>query len=558
VIGKFTYFNKKSNGIVAFFEPGLMNKKVFFYISSHGYQFPKDGFGFEGTTVFTKPKEKTSLEMKRINKAERLYRSSGYGIYRDSVLVSEKVPIQEPLLNTNILGLDSVLTSIYKGKIFWFWGDTLRPEYPLGNFHVTGATSNLPKESEIDIEYGINYKYFSNDDNFVKSVAMIEPKAQPTWIHATVVLKEKNQEILLAGFHKPETNQLPSRDGFIQWNDQKEEFELLTFFKEENVSPPIGSHTVKGIENNVEFIYFSDPYPMVKVEATFEKFINPKEYFAFTCLKEGTNLKDWNNVQLDRDQSGTLKYSWKKNTSPISTMQYHELIARNFIKKEEAYFLQLKDLNQRFVTLHRGTVKFNAFKNKYILVGTEFGGETSQIGEIWYSEANTIVGPWRWAVKIMTHDHIDFYNPAHHEVFDKMNGKTIFIEGTYTRTFDLKGIPTPMYEYNQQFYKLNLDSVQIPQPIYLHENGTLTTIQTSKLLFYSFIEKSKEVELVPVIYEKKKYVERKNIQPEDIVVFYSLKEKSTSSLDYFVHENNGVISYSLKKSPIFAFRVFSL
>jgi hypothetical protein len=33
-----------SNGIVAFDEPGLFNRKVFFSITSHGYEVEKDGF----------------------------------------------------------------------------------------------------------------------------------------------------------------------------------------------------------------------------------------------------------------------------------------------------------------------------------------------------------------------------------------------------------------------------------------------------------------------------------------------------------------------------------
>src|SRR4029079_16823024 len=37
-----------SNGIVAFHEPGLMDQTVFFHVSGHGYEFPKDGFGIRG------------------------------------------------------------------------------------------------------------------------------------------------------------------------------------------------------------------------------------------------------------------------------------------------------------------------------------------------------------------------------------------------------------------------------------------------------------------------------------------------------------------------------
>ena len=30
-----------SHGVVAFHEPGLMNRRVFFAVKSHGYEFPK-------------------------------------------------------------------------------------------------------------------------------------------------------------------------------------------------------------------------------------------------------------------------------------------------------------------------------------------------------------------------------------------------------------------------------------------------------------------------------------------------------------------------------------
>ena len=42
-----------SNGIVAYYEPGLMDREVFFFVESHGYEFQKDGFGFHGTRLKT-------------------------------------------------------------------------------------------------------------------------------------------------------------------------------------------------------------------------------------------------------------------------------------------------------------------------------------------------------------------------------------------------------------------------------------------------------------------------------------------------------------------------
>src|SRR5262249_13854591 len=44
-----------SNGLIAFYEPGLMGRKVWFGVSSHGYELPPDGFGIRGVTLETKP-----------------------------------------------------------------------------------------------------------------------------------------------------------------------------------------------------------------------------------------------------------------------------------------------------------------------------------------------------------------------------------------------------------------------------------------------------------------------------------------------------------------------
>jgi len=110
-----------SNGIVAFHEPGLMGTEVFFFIQSHGYTHPKDGFGFRGRRLTTVPGGSATIKIDRINIAERLYRVTGAGIYRDSLLTGQPVPIKEPVLNARVMGQDSVHTCIYRGRLFWLW-----------------------------------------------------------------------------------------------------------------------------------------------------------------------------------------------------------------------------------------------------------------------------------------------------------------------------------------------------------------------------------------------------------------------------------------------------
>src|SRR5690606_17900502 len=87
-----------SAGYVAFFEPGLMEEDVWFSFQSHGYSHNYESFGAHGKTLTVTPGGEATIEMDRINIAERMYRITGQGIYRDSVLLGLDTPIKDPLL----------------------------------------------------------------------------------------------------------------------------------------------------------------------------------------------------------------------------------------------------------------------------------------------------------------------------------------------------------------------------------------------------------------------------------------------------------------------------
>ena len=68
-------------GWMAFNEPGLMDREVWFYISlSPGYQREKDGFGYTGARLKTTPGTSATVKLKRTNIAERLARTTGQAI----------------------------------------------------------------------------------------------------------------------------------------------------------------------------------------------------------------------------------------------------------------------------------------------------------------------------------------------------------------------------------------------------------------------------------------------------------------------------------------------
>ena len=256
-----------SAGIVAFNEPGLMNQTVFFHVKSHGYEYPKDGFGYRGARLNITPGGEATLKIKRINIAQRLYRVTGAGIYRDSVLVGAPVPIKQPVLNGQVFGSDSVVNTVYNGKIYWFWGDTNRPSYPLGNFHVPGAVSQLPRDGGLDPEVGVNLEYFVDDSGFARPTAQM-PGQGPTWINGLVTLRDDNgRERLLATYVKVEPPLTIYQRGLAEFNDQTRQFDKLRRIRHA-VAAVSGGHPFKHQEGGVEYVYFANPFPLVRVRAT--------------------------------------------------------------------------------------------------------------------------------------------------------------------------------------------------------------------------------------------------------------------------------------------------
>ncbi len=448
-----------SAGVAVFDEPCLVGQSVFFHVASPGYEFARDGFGFRGKALKIEPGGSVQLTIKRTNIAERLYRVTGAGIYRDSVLAGRRVPIKEPLLNGLVLGSDSVVNVVYRGKIHWFWGDTNRPGYPLGNFHVPGATSVLPGKGGLDPEVGIDLTYWVDDKKFARPLLKM-PGEGPTWMTSAVVLRGPGgRDRLYASYVKIEPPMKVYAHGLAVFDDDKEHFTHLANLDLAAHAYPEG-HTFFHVDKGTEYVYFAHPYPLTRVKATVEDYRRPERYETWTCLKQGTGL---DHPEMDRDAKGALRYGWKKNTAAVGPATQSKWIASGKIKASEAW-LQLRDRDTgKAVQAHAGSVNWNAYRKRWILLATQIGG-SSLLGEVWYAEADTPIGPWVHAVKVATHPRYDFYNPKHHPMFDKHGGRVIFFEGTYSNTFAGNPETTPRYDYNQLMYKLDLADTRLAVP----------------------------------------------------------------------------------------------
>jgi hypothetical protein len=460
-----------SNGIVAFYEQGLMNRDVFFFVTSHGYEFPKDGFGFRGTRLRTTEGVSEVVKIDRLNIAERLYRITGQGIYRDSVLTGQATTVSEPVLNGQVMGQDSVFTCIYRGRLFWMWGDTARPSYPLGHFAMATAVSDLPGQGGLDPAVGVNLRYYVDEDGFSRPVCRLKEPGL-VWLDGLLTAKDKEgRERMVAKFARLKSMEEASERGLVVFNDTTGSFEPVYRTGIDGLPFTDFGHAFGVNVDGQEYYYFAIPFPMavrMRVKAKWNCVVDPNRYEVLTSLSPGGG-RGGDEQRVDVG-GGDRPWRW---------VSYGDLVADEALGRgmiNEALRRDKQDVNLydvgsgKKVSPHGGSVYYNEYRRRWVMIFVQQYGESSFLGEAWYAEADTPVGPWAYARKIATHNKYSFYNPMQHPYFDQDRGRMIYFEGTYTYTFSgSEENATPRYDYNQIMYRLNLDDRRLVLPVPVYE-----------------------------------------------------------------------------------------
>jgi len=455
-------------GRIALGDPDLLDREVFFSIQSHGYEVPADGFGFRGVRLTPRLGKPSVIRLKRQQAAERLCRLTGEGLYRDSILLGYRFPrakgdwaqgegLQGAKGRGQVAGQDSVQAVIYRNRVYWFWGDTNRLLYPLGLFRTAGATTPRFPE-DFDPAEGIPYEYFTDADGFVR--AMIPYPQRPEgviWIDGVCAVPDDHgQERMLCHYSRRKGLTEEWEHGIAVWNDERQIFEPVRELpREERWRHPSG-HATRWVQNGVAYLLFGNPAPVVRVPARYEAVLDPRQYEAFSCAHGG---KDGKPVGPLRDEQGRILWRWQREYPPVDAVTEWRWLQAGHISAAEARFCPAEHNQsaQQRVQLHNGTVRWNPYRQRWILIAGQAGGRESFLGEVWYAEAAEPTGPFAVAVPIITHRRYSFYNVCHHPFLDRQGGRIIHLEGTYTAEFSGNPIRTPRYDYNQILYRLDLD-----------------------------------------------------------------------------------------------------
>lgn len=399
-------FVSDNAGVIAFDLPELMGEETWFFVKGHGYEVEEDGFGYRGVRLTPVPGGRLGVKVRRVLPGRRLGRITGAGIFGES----QKLGLESGWKDQGILGCDSVQTAVHGGRLWWAWGDTTLARYPLGLFHMIGATTELRPLAGFEPPVRLRYDYIADETGRPRVIARMQGDG-PTWIGGCVSLPAQDGgRRLVACYDKIEAPLSTYETGLCVWDDEKARFDRhKVIWKRGDESPkppptPRGHPVMWKDEAGKGWVLFGDPFPGLKCGASFEAWSDPGA---------------WQVLQAQ---------------SEVAT----------------------RDGGER-VRPHRGSIAWNAYRRKWVAVFTQHGGKPSMLGEIWYAESDLPFGPWAGAVKVVTHANYTFYNPRLHPEFTPADSPVLLFEGTYTHTFANHADPTPRHDYNQILYRLDLD-----------------------------------------------------------------------------------------------------
>lgn len=401
-------------GVIACDLPELMGREAWFDVIGNGYEVPKDGFGFQGVRLTPEPGKTLRIEVDRKIIAKRLGRLTGGGLFAESQRTGRDLDWPE----SGILGCDSVQTAAHRNRLYWLWGDTTLARYPLGIFDSSGATSSLNPLATFEPPLRLKLDIFRDPEGRPRGITKM-PGSGPTWATGMISLPDKHGiPRLVCAYMKIRPPLEEYEWGLAVWNEQTEEFDRLkVLWTKSEASPkrppvPAGHPVLWRDDAGREWVLFGHPFPNLRCPATFEAWQDPAQWQA---LNPPASF-----VAATGDE----------------TVRPHDGV-------------------------HSGSIAWNGFRKRWVTVFMQAGGKPSALGELWYAEAKSPLGPWGRAVKVLSHENYTFYNPRLHPELTPDGSPSLLFEGTYTQQFANRPPPTPRYDYNQILYRLDLDDPRL-------------------------------------------------------------------------------------------------
>ena len=464
-----TYWSD-SQGFVAYCDPDAIGKSATFTVKSDGYALAQG----TSVTVSAVAGGAQTVALVRTLPAERVYRLTGQGIYRDSVLLGMTTPLANPNIDGLVAGQDTPSTIEYAGQVYWIFQDTSRPAYPLGNFASSGAGSARPGaggDGGLSPDRGVNLTYFVGKDGFSRGMVdttgdplLTAGSSSPVWLGQLVGVADGQSQPHVFGKYYVSSSK--PWNALAEFDPASSTFRYVADF-------PAGATVFAGRSNVVDsgagpYAYWSNP---VRFPATVDGVKNIAGYEAFSAY--GPN----GGTTLAKNADGTLAYAWHAGASVVT----HDALVAAHVPLDQELDGHLTDVesggsvavaNGPGASLFGSVMMWNGTRRRFsAIIQQQYGA--SLLGESWYAEGDTPLGPWVFTRKVVTHapSGYTFYNPDVVPYLSEAGGRFVFFDATYTNTYT-NVEATPRYNYNEMMYRIDLDDPAMALPVAVYERGT--------------------------------------------------------------------------------------
>ncbi len=451
---KQTFFSD-NDGNVSIDNPDFYGCRLKFNINGSGYIYPeKDFWGDTAIYPTVQKGKKLTVKLDRKCLAQRVFRITGAGKYKDSILLG-LTPTNIVETDGQIFGQDSLVAAPFTDKLYCFWGDTIG--YSNFNFSASGGVIDL--KNNPDPEKKLKISYFCSEDGFAKK--MVDTGLRGfTWIEYVLPVynEEYGKKILLAKYVHHQSLEVAVESGFAIFSTKENRFKI--FKREKSSKVHKCAHPFPGFLKNKKG-YFLQPWEFV--EDNFASVIKEREHWFLTCLDEVSKKISGKSISIEgknyvvrRTAEGKASFFWKKGGIPVDPVLQNKLLEVKVLNKSDLWYCPKVFGGEDIINNFNGSIFWSTFKNRWAAI---FQG--NQPGEIFYSESDNVSGPWRVAIKVAEHPFYNLYNPITHPWFEKNGGREIFFEGTLTNYFSGNQVPYPGIDYNQVMYKLDLGDIPI-------------------------------------------------------------------------------------------------
>ncbi len=505
-LDKRSVYVSDNKGMVALHEQDRQNLVTQFKVEAPGYQ----SIASQGINLTPGASEQAiELVPQAEQVAQRLYRMTGVGLERETHLLGTAAPspTDTKLINADVLGQDGPMATLYTKagsteKVFWTFGDTRHPNHDNDNLAGSGATSD---KIPTDLNTSLPLTYYKTDTvpGFARERSVVaKADFSPTinaarWPFGLSTIDNRLYTwVTIVNTSGTPWTFYPIAVGVF--DDATNRFTKLGEIPHEsdatnpNFTTP-GEHSFKVKEGATEYLHSGGfmqrsngvKETLIRVRAAQDALIPsttfPKgEYEEYTPYKaDGT---------VDRP-SGRPIYAWKK--------QINDPVLNTGLNADERLVGQMRVLGGAGgstgpILQHKSTRQFNTYRNRYVNVFNQWGSSSS----MYYSEADTPVGPWAWGRRIVNQAAntnppsrgFDLYNP--HLLPFYGQGKTLYFAAVFAHAFANTWEPIPRYDYNVVMNRLKLtdandvDDVRtvVPVPVYNLVSSATNAEQASKTL----------------------------------------------------------------------------